>query len=623
MFKYFTLIFINMFIPKYVLILSILLISLFVFLNFAGKASATQFCTLDIYVKDQNNNPIAANIYVDDSFRDYDDYITISVPIDSHKIEVRKPNYESDIETFTCFCSENRRVDLVLRKISEEVDIRLGSLDVDTDNLCINDDKTVRLSIPITLENGNDDTFVVAKFFVIDSNDKWHYIGKDEQRLDSGNSRTFSREFNSDEFFFDEGTHDVKVTVQSDDFEKTVFSDLHVNDCFHREYPYRYYSGCTNCYPKDCTFFVGSIDVNNEYPDQGDVIRVTVPITQDCSYYSHDVYVYDYVDDILVNSVILRYDGYNIDTHQFTVDTGAYANGPHTIKVRAEFGGREDTSTRVFVVSPVGYYATGTQHCLSIDRIWTDGDLKAGESNKINVKVSSCGTLYERNVAVKLEAFSNTLYTGQFDIPLGGSRDAAITLTIPEDVSGKQIFKVTAWNSYTSDTFSKDFIVYTGEPFIDIKPEFTIDDCQRKIMSFDVINKGKASDIFTISLTGSGAGWVTGVPTEITLNPGERSTVNTYVSVPCGTESGFYEFTITAKGSPQYAATSSIHVTKTFKWPSFNFPTGSFVMTGLFWLPWILIILLALFLLLFFTGYISLISSRRKPMFHCYAGHGC
>jgi uncharacterized membrane protein len=288
--------------------------------------------------------------------------------------------------------------------------------------------------------------------------------------------------------------------------------------------------------------------------------------------------------------------------------------------VKAEVKGRTDTSTKTFSTSPFGYYVRGMEHCLSIDNVWTDDDLKAGERNKINFRVLSCGTKYEKNVKMKLEAFSKTYYTGEFDIPSGGSRDVFVTITVPEDTSDKQTFKATVWNSYTSDTWSKDFVIYTGVPSIEINPEFVIGDCQKKRISFDVMNNGKASDTFTISLTGSGAEWVTDVPDTITLNPDERRTVNAYISIQCGTEPGFYEFTINAKGSPEYSVTSTIHVVKSFGWPVF--PTGLFVGAGIFWLAWFLIILFIVFLVLFFTGYLSFINSRRRPMFNC-CGHGC
>jgi hypothetical protein len=595
-----------MFINKYAFIVSILLISLFVFLNLAGKTAATQYCTLDIYVKDQNGHAINANIYVDDSYKDYDDHITFTVELGSYKIEARKTDYESDVETVTCSCSDTKTVDLTIRKIEEETDISIGSLKLDPDYIC-SDEEIVRMSIPVTLEHGDDDTFIVAKFYVQENDGKWHYIDKDEEYLDRGQTKTFSIDFYH-YYLLDEGTHDVKVKIESDDFQRTAFSELQVNDCFYGK----------------TLIDVGSIEVDNEYPNKGDILQVSVPITLDYPRMPQTAYVYGYVDDSLVNSVNMKFDSSDTKIYQFTIDTDKYSTGPHTIKVKADFKGRTDTSTKTFSAGPFGYYPKGTEHCLSIDNIWTDDDLKPGERNKVNVRVLSCGTKYENSVKMKLEAFSKTYYTGEFYIPYGGSKDVFVTVTVPEDVSEKQTFKITVWNSYTSDTWSKEFDIATGIPFIEIKPEFVLEECQQKRIIFDIINNGKISDTFTISLTGSAAEWATGVPETITLNPGEKKIVNVYMSVPCGIEPGFYEFTITAKGSPEHSVTSTIHVIKSLRWPVI-FPTGFFInVGGIFWLlPWIIIILLILFLLLFFSGYITLINSRRRPMFDCYNCHGC
>jgi uncharacterized membrane protein len=582
--------------------LSILLISLFVFLSFANQVSAIQYCTLDIYAKDQNDNPTVSDIYIDGSYKNSDDHITFTAVIGTHQVEARKSGYENDVETFTCGCSETRRVDLTLRNI-ERTDIRIGNLDIDSNYACNYEDETVRMSIPVTLEHGNDDTYTVAKFYVYDNDGNWHFIDKDEERLDNGETRTFSVDFHLNDCFLDEGTHDAKVIVESDNSKRTAFSDFQVNDCISTAY-----------------IDVGSIDVNNEFPNKGDIVQVSVPITLDYTHFSKFVYLHGYVDNNLVNSYTMKFDESGTKTYQFTIDTDKYSAGSHTIKVNAEVRGRTDTSTRTFSIN-YGYYVSGTEHCLSIDKVWIDGDLKAGENNQINVKVLSCGSRYENNVKMKLDAFSKTYYTGEFNIPSGGSKDAFVTINVPGDASEKQTFKVTVWNSYTSDTSSNNFVVNTGAPIININPEFLMEDCQRKRISFDVLNNGKSSDTFTISLTGPGADWVTGVPETITLNPGERRTMNAYMTVPCETEPGFYEFKITARGSPEYSVTSTIRVVRGLRWSIF--PTGVFVVGGTFcWLTWILIILAILILLLFFVGYSSFMNNRRRPMFDCLPGSG-
>ena len=570
-----------------------------------------QYCTLDTYVKDQNGNPIDGNTYVDGSFKGYDDHLSVNVQIGTHTVEVRKDGYNSDSTSITCTCTETKRVDLTLRKIEEGVKLSLSNFDVNPDTICADryehdyTNENIELSVRVNLEQGHDNTFVTTKFYVEDNDGNWHYIDKDDEYLDIGQTKTFSVDFNYYTDFLNEGVHDVRARVEAEGVIENIYSELDVRCRYDRE-----------------TIEVGSISLDNEFPNFGDVIVVSATITLNYhDYYHEKVYVKGYLDNILIRSEDMIFDGTDTQTFQFTIDTGKYSTGPHTVRVKAEYRDKTDSSLRTFSTSPVGYYATGKEHCLSVDKIWLDNDLQPGESNKVNVRVMSCGTKYEKNVNMKLEAFSKTYYTGEFDVSPGSSKDVFVSITVPEDASEKQTFKITVWNSYTSDTWTKDFVVSTGVPFIEIKPEFMIEDCQRNRVSFDIVNNGKVSDTFTISLTGSGAEWVTGVPGTITLNPGERKTVNAYMSIPCDTEAGFYEFTITAKGSPEYSVTSTIQVVKSFRWPVI-FPTGLLV-GWMFWLPWFLIIIVILILLiLFFVGYGSLINSRRRPMFDC-KGHGC
>jgi hypothetical protein len=563
-----------------------------------------QNCNLDIYIKDQSGNSIDGNIYVDGSYQGYDDHMSVNVQIGTHTVEVRKDGYNSDSSSVTCTCTETKRVDLTLRKIEEGIKLRLSEFDVNPDNVCYRDEN-IELSVRVNLEQGHDNTFVTTKFYVEDNDGNWHYIDKDDEYLDRGQTKTFSIDFNYYTDFLDEGVHDVRARVEAERIIENIYSELDVRCRYDRE-----------------TIEVGSISLDNEFPNFGDVIVVSTSITLNYhDYYHEKVYVKGYLDNTLIRSEDMIFYGTDTQTFQFTVDTGKYSTGPHTVRVKAEYRDKTDSSLRTFSTSPVGYYARGKEHCLSVDKIWLDNDLKPGESNKVNVRVMNCGTRYENNVNMKLEAFSKTYYTGEFDVSPGSSKDVFVSITVPEDASEKQTFKITVWNGYTSDTWTKDFVVSTGAPFIEIKPEFVIEDCQRNRVSFDIINNGKVSDTFTISLTGYGAGWITGVPGTITLNPGERKTVNAYMSIPCDTEAGFYEFTITAKGSPEYSITSTIHVVKSLGWPTI-FPTGLFV-GWVFWLPWIIIILIILFLLvLFFLAFGSSMNSRRRPMFDC-NDHGC
>lgn len=261
------------------------------------------------------------------------------------------------------------------------------------------------------------------------------------------------------------------------------------------------------------------------------------------------------------------------------------------------------------------YVYEDEQHCLSIDKIWTDEPLKAGETVRAHVRVGSCGTATERDVKVKLTAFSRSYQGSVSVIPTGGSNDVSFTVTVPEDAVGSQSFEAIAWNSYTTDTWSKNLEIKTSKPVISLKPEYRVEDCKINRIAFLVTNTGDVKDTFTLSLSGYATGWITGVPEKITLNAGQSERVNAYVSVPCDTEEEFYQFTITAKDSSDYSVTSGLRVKRSFMWPNVSFPTGLFVgVTGIFiWLPWVLLFIM---LILFYWIGNEIVSQRKRPMFY-------
>jgi uncharacterized membrane protein len=558
------------------------------------KITLPQYCTLDIYSKDQDGNSLDADIYVDNSFKGYDDHLSVGVELGTHTVEARKTGYYSDTTTVTCSIVETRRVDLTLRKIEEGVRIKVSDFDVSPDEICSSEYETIHMSVRVNLEGGPDDTLVTTQFYIEDNEGNWYYVGKDEKYLDRGETRTFDIDFDYSPYLFDEGIHDVRARVEAREVIENIYSELEVRECIDR---YR--------------IEVGFISLENDYPEKGEIISASVPITLNYAPLPETIYVKVYVDNSLLYSESMRFYELGTNTFRFTIDTSKYATGPHTLRVKAEVDTKSDTSTRTFSISPVGYYVREEEHCLSIEKVWVEGELKPGESNRVNVRVLSCGTKYEKNVRMKLEAFSKTFYTGEFDVPAGGSRDVFVTITVPEDASGKQAFRVTVWNAYTSDAWSKEFEVQAGIPYVEINPEFVVESCKKKKISFDLVNKGKVSDTFAISVSGIGAEWITDVPETVTLNPDERKTITAYVSAPCDAEEGYYEFTVKARDSIEYYTTSSIRVIRAWRFPTL--PTGMFVWSSL-WL-WILIILFIIFVVILFGVYWSFVAIRKRPMF--------
>jgi len=319
----------------------------------------------------------------------------------------------------------------------------------------------------------------------------------------------------------------------------------------------------------------------------------------------------------------------------FEFDTDDWDTGTYTIRVEAKGEcGCDRISKRIGTVTLSKYYykyypeakyvyypqkeyvyVDPEQHCLSIDKIWTDEPLKAGETVKAYVRVGSCGTVTERDVKVRLTAFSRSYYSNVFNIPTGGSNDVSFTVTVSEDAVGSHSFEAMAWNSYTTDTWSKNLDIKTSNPMISVKPEYRVEDCKINRIAFLVTNTGDVADTFTLSLSGFAAGWITGIPEKITLNAGQAERVNAYVSIPCDTEEDFYQFMITAKDSSDYSVTSGLRVKRVFSWPKFSFPTGLFVgATGiLIWLPWVLLFIM---LVLFYWMGKEIVSERKRPMFY-------
>jgi hypothetical protein len=237
-----------------VLKLSIFIFPILIFTNFMGIINAQDYCDLNVYVWDDNNNSLQAYIYVDDSYVGYNDHVVVQVSAGDHVIEATKPGYESDSATATC--PGSNRVDLTLHPL-EEIEIKLGNLNVDPDSVCVYEDETIEFSIPVTFE-GPDDTSIIAKFYVEDDG-SWVYAGSDEKVMSVHQTKTFMIYYDYDAYDLDEGYHDVKVVVEDGNTRKTAYSSMYVESC---EY----------------VIDVGFITLEPEEPERGEIVTVTAPI---------------------------------------------------------------------------------------------------------------------------------------------------------------------------------------------------------------------------------------------------------------------------------------------------------------------------------------------------------
>ncbi len=164
------------------------------------------------------------------------------------------------------------------------------------------------------------------------------------------------------------------------------------------------------------------------------------------------------------------------------------------------------------------------------------------------------------------------------------------------------------WNSYTSDSKSKDFTISFGEPLIEVKPEYQVERCKSNEITFSIVNIGKVTDTFT--LTVEGPAWITGIPEEITLEPDERKSVTIYAIVPCDADEGHYPSSIIARNMEEHSVISNIKVIRPWTWPSL--PVGLFVVPAIAWLPWLILIIV---LIVFYLFYNRFMLSRKRPMF--------
>jgi hypothetical protein len=267
------------------------------------------------------------------------------------------------------------------------------------------------------------------------------------------------------------------------------------------------------------------------------------------------------------------------------------SSGSHNIEVRATVDRTTDSSKRTFDFGPDGGF--DDVHCLDV--LIDSDDLKPGEYSTATVKVKNCGTVVERNVKVRLEAFDKIYHKTITSVIASKIKNVEISIYVPEDAEGKYPFSARAYSSRVSDTTTRDFAVKRGIPLLLLEPEYRVEKCKVNEISFDLKNTGDVTETFTLSTDSE---WVSGLLDEVTLDKGEVKSIKAYVEVPCDAEDGSTkEFTITAKNSDENTVESNFKVSEPWSFPSI--PLGNFInFKGLSWLPWLILILIILILIL-------------------------
>ncbi|MEM5793395.1 MAG: hypothetical protein QXY45_03525, partial [Candidatus Aenigmatarchaeota archaeon] len=485
--------------------------------------------------------------------------------------------------TTTTICPSNR--------------IEIISTQVDPNDICKYEDRKIKLKADVRLEQGLDNSFVTVKFYVEDDNGYWEYIGSDSKTMYVGQTSTFTVNYYYHSRDLNLGSHRIKFVASTSGDEDIEYDTLYISSCD---------DGCRPCCYDRCNYDIKirDISLNPTNPKRCEKILFSVPVeVLNAPYFPQDVYVDAYIDGKLEYSTTIRY--YKEETRflKFTIDSCDYNTGPHSIRIDARLDGIIDTYSKSFTIGDGQIYFYGSTHCLDIEKIWTNKPVQPDEDIRVYAKVKNCGIDYEPEIRGNLEAFGMVKFDGFFSLPKDGYREISFDIHVPENASGTEAFVVRFWSPYTFDTAVREFTIYTGIPMIEIEPIQKVKKGRLQKIEFDVINVGQVTDTFHLELSGYASNWMYGLTPEVTLESGERKTIEVYVNVPNEVKNGDYQFTVSAEGSPRYAVTSTLRVYG-----------GTQSITGLFAgiQSWIWIPLLILLLLLLLIPFLLWLFSRKK-----------
>lgn len=284
--------------------------------------------------------------------------------------------------------------------------------------------------------------------------------------------------------------------------------------------------------------------------------------------------------------------------------------GTHEVKIIIENNGRDTEFSELSIKDcggirkdRVDILGVKPEHCLRVEGLWTENRLIADEVADIKARISNCGRNVEY-VDANLEAFGKTYYTVPFSLGIDQKKDLIFPTVVPSNYGDVVKVKATAANRYDTDSYSRQFDILDGIPFLEVKREYPVTVCESNKITFNVVNRGDVEDLFTLKVGGETGEWFNVVPQQIEMKPKEKKMVEAYVDVPCDASSGIYQFTLTASGSPEYSVTSSLKATKIFAIPA--------------WM-WLLLALLLLAIILIFY---KPKNKRRKPE-KCGKEEGC
>lgn len=530
-----------------------------VFLNLDGQSSQT--CTLRVHVRDNDENSVEANIYVDGTYRGYNDYLTMTVDSGSHDVRASRSGYGSDTNTVSCHDGDT-------------IDTYLN---LDSNNNCDNGNcGECRFKIYVHNVNGDN---LDAKLYL-----DGDYFGSSDSDYDY---KTID---------VDEGSHVIWVQKSgylSQDKEadcengrtQNIYFTLRKSSCD------EYDSECQN----EAVMQVTAITIDPLQPKLGDITRGEVKVKLlDTFYSSVDAVVNVYVDGNLEKSVSVRF---NKDDSleklvTFAFNTLDYGIGSHNIEVQATSDAGTVKKTKSFSIIqgeiPQTQNCTDAacridqKHCLKVKDIQLENpNVKVGETARIDVTVSNCGDFKEDGAAVRLEN-SAVKTSNTFSINEGDEQKVSFDY----EVNGEENLIFTAFDNFYKDSKSFRIKPESGYLSIYLDPSYTINTRKDNTITFRVKNIGVVSDTFDLSISDNIRPWTYGLAGNVTLMPGEEK--NLQMTINPGSTIGTFDFGITAATAfSQKTVNSQLNVSDGFNW------TGFFAMIGNYgWLPWLILILL-------------------------------
>ncbi|HDJ96775.1 MAG TPA: hypothetical protein ENG45_01745, partial [Candidatus Aenigmarchaeota archaeon] len=110
----------------------------------------------------------------------------------------------------TADCGSSDEEEISYECPEKEIEIDLGSLSVDPETVCVDEERKIEIRVPVTLVSGPDDTKVEAEFYMEDD-----LIDKDVAYLSEGETKDFVVFYNYEPYDLEPDSYEIKVIVKA------------------------------------------------------------------------------------------------------------------------------------------------------------------------------------------------------------------------------------------------------------------------------------------------------------------------------------------------------------------------------------------------------------------------